>query len=150
MHSAMLRSASPVARPLSPILATIALQVALGIESLAAIDARAANLSFLQDSAMGEFNEEDIRLLTSAFNAVVADPKTPATHKWKNDASGNGGELRSLAAFLSPKGESCKRVRITNQAKKTSGKATYTVCKMPEGWQLVPSDYAPVPPQKKK
>src|SRR5262249_48915490 len=114
------------------------------------LSAQAANLSFLHDSAMSEFNDEDVRLLTDAFNAVVADQKTPVSRKWKNDASGNSGELRALAAFPGPKGEACKRVRITNQAKKYSGKATYTVCKMPEGWQLVPSDYAPMPPPKKK
>lgn len=93
---------------------------------------------------MSAFNDEDTRLMMNAASTAVADDKTPNQHAWKNGATGHHGIVETLQSYSSAKGETCKRIRISNTAGSRTDRATYTVCNMPpDGWRLVPSDYAP-------
>lgn len=105
-----------------------------------------SNLWSFEGAVAERLNDEDIRLLREAVTAVVSDPVTPARRQWKNAQSGHRGELRTLAAFPGPNGIPCKRLQVSNHADGRSSKAAYTVCELPDGWKLVPTDFAPRPP----
>ncbi len=108
--------------------------------------AYADNWTFLKETPIAKFDDEDVRLLLDAANAAVADAATPAQRQWKNERTGHYGELRTLASFAGPNGAHCKRLRVTNHASGRESKATYTLCDLPpKGWQWVPSDFAPAP-----
>jgi hypothetical protein len=107
--------------------------------------ASANNLTFLKQTPMAAFTDEDHALMMQNVEAVLADATTPAKRDWNNPKTGHSGTTETLIAFSGPKGESCKRLRVTNKAGSRDGKATYTHCKGDAGWQLASSDYAPVP-----
>ncbi len=124
----------------------LSLTISLAVSVSAIGVATAGNWSFLSNTPMAKFTKEDLGLMVQTAEAVVTDAKTPAIRRWKNAATGNSGELKTLLAFTGPRGEPCKRLHIVNRAGKQEGKATYTVCDMPpDSWRLVPSDFAPVP-----
>ena len=114
---------------------------ALAIITLCAEDASAGNLSFLEDSAIAKFDDEDVRLMTENVRAVVEDSKTPAERSWKNPTSGHSGKIESLKTFVGRDGLSCKKLRITNVAGDLRSRATYAMCKSSDGdWRLAPQE----------
>jgi hypothetical protein len=117
----------------------------LGMQS-----AFANNLSFLKQSPMAAFTDEDHALMMQSVEAVLSDAKTPVKRDWNNPKTGHSGTTETLIAFSGPKGESCKRLRVINKAGSRDGRATYTLCKGDAGWQLASSDYAPVPKSSSK
>ena len=103
----------------------------------------AGNLSFLNDSAISKFDEEDMRLMSESVQAVANDDATPSQRSWKNAASGHEGSIESLKAFTGHGGLACKKLRITNVAGDLRSKAVYTMCKSNEGdWRLAPKEPA--------
>ena len=118
--------------------------LALGMQS-----AFANNLSFLKQTPMAAFTEQDHALMMQNVESVLADAHTPAKREWNNPQTGHSGTTETLLAFSGPKGESCKRLRVINKAGSRDSKATYTLCKGDAGWQLASSDYAPVPKAEK-
>jgi hypothetical protein len=106
----------------------------------------AGNLSFLRNSPMASFNDEDVRLMMANAEAAVLDTKLRSPRTWENPATKHTGTAETLLSYSGPNGIACKRLRIANQAGSNKGRATFTVCNRDEkGWQLVPSDFAPVP-----
>lgn len=104
----------------------------------------AGNLSFLKDSAIAKFDDEDVRLLMEAVTAVLSDTAAPTKRQWRNERTGHFGELRTSSMLLGRNGVSCKRLRVVNHAGTRKSKATYTMCNIPpDGWRLVPSDFVP-------
>jgi len=98
---------------------------------------------------MEKLDDEDVRLLMEAVTAVVSDEVAPAKRQWKNQRTGHYGELRATSAFAGPNELRCKRLRIVNHAGTRESKSVYTMCDMPpDGWRLVPSDFAPPPKPK--
>jgi hypothetical protein len=112
----------------------------------AGIPAHAGNLSYLKDAPIAKFNDEDVQLMTSNAQAVLADAKTPLSRSWANSKTNHSGTAESLLEFLGPKGIPCKRLRVTQRADGRESKATYTYCNMDaEGWRMVSSEFAPTP-----
>jgi hypothetical protein len=108
--------------------------------------AYASNWSFLRNSAVAQFDDEDVRLMMESANTVISDPNGPARRQWRNERTGHSGELQSTAAFAGPNDLRCKRLLIVNRAGSKASRSTYTLCDMPpEGWRLVPADFAPSP-----
>jgi hypothetical protein len=105
----------------------------------------ANNLSFLKQSPMAAFTDEDHALMMQNVETVLEDAKTPTKLDWNNPKTGHSGTTETLIAFSGPKGESCKRLRVINKAGSRNSNATHTLCKGDAGWQLASSDYAPVP-----
>jgi hypothetical protein len=135
-------------QPLALLLRFVQLLTLSGLQLFAGQVAYGSNWSFLKGAAIERFDDEDVRLLMATADEVVADPTTPATRQWKNDKTGHYGELRTLSEFSGPNNVRCKRLRVTNHADTRESKAVYTLCNMPpEGWRLVPSDFA-TPPKK--
>jgi hypothetical protein len=119
---------------------TVFVALVLGMHS-----AVANNLSFLKQTPMAAFTDEDHALMMQNVEAVLSDANTPAKRDWNNPKTGHSGTTETLVAFSGPKSESCKRLRVANKAGGRDSKATYTLCKGDAGWQLASSDYAPVP-----
>jgi hypothetical protein len=105
----------------------------------------ANNLSFLKQTPMAAFTDEDHALMMQNVEAVLSDATTPNKRDWSNPKTGHSGTTETLIAFSGPKSESCKRLRVINKAGGRDSRATYTLCKGDAGWQLASSDYAPVP-----
>ena len=105
----------------------------------------ANNLSFLKQAPVAAFTDQDYALMMENVELVLADATTPVKRDWKNSQTGHSGTAETLVVFNGPKGESCKRLRVTSKAGSRDGKAMYTLCKGDAGWQLASSDYAPVP-----
>jgi len=111
--------------------------------------ARGSNWTAFKGAAIEWFDDDDIRLFMAAVDSVVADEATPAERHWKNEKTGHSGSLRTMSAFVGPNGVRCKRLHIENHAGTRAGKTTLSTCDIPpNGWQLVPSDYAPSPKSK--
>jgi hypothetical protein len=119
---------------------TVFVSLVLGMQS-----AFANNLSFLKQTPMAAFTDEDHALMMQNVEAVLSDATTPHKRDWNNPKTGHSGTTETLIAFSGPKGESCKRLRVINKAGGRDSRATYTLCKGDAGWQLASSDYAPVP-----
>jgi hypothetical protein len=113
------------------------------VTMFAASNALASNLTFLNDTPLAAFTDEDYAIMRQNAETVLSDAKTPAKREWKNPKTKSSGTAETLAAFAGPKGEPCKRIQIVNHAAGRDSKASYTLCTMDaEGWRLVPSDYA--------
>lgn len=116
---------------------------ALALVTVCGQDAAAGNLSFLDDSAITKFNDEDVRLMRENLQAVADDGKTPSERSWKNPATGHEGSIESLKAFTGHGGLACKKLRVTNIASDLQSRAVYTMCKSNEGdWRLAPKEPA--------
>jgi hypothetical protein len=123
---------------------SVALVFAASLIALSTVQAN--NLSFLKDTPMANFNDEDIRLMTQSAADALADAKTPSSREWENTATNHSGTAKTLKAFEGPKGIACKRLRLTTHSGNRDGKSAYTLCNMGEdGWKIVPNDYAPMP-----
>jgi surface antigen len=97
----------------------------------------ASTLSFLKDSPIGHFNEVDVKLMKSAATTLLDDGDKGAAREWKNTATGNSGRIEVKASFETADGRKCKRLLVINRAKDVEGRATYPVCKAPDGsWRL--------------
>jgi hypothetical protein len=118
--------------------------LALATLVLFASHGMAANVSFLKNSPISFFTEQDIELMMAAADDVLADDSRGAKREWKNSATGNFGQLEVLGAFKAPDGRLCKRLRVTNNAKAVESRATYSVCLDADGvWKV---DAATKPP----
>jgi hypothetical protein len=118
---------------------------ALATLILLASHAFAANTSFLKNSPISSFTEQDLELMMAAADDVLADESRGAKREWKNSATGNFGQLEVLGAFKAPDGRLCKRLRVTNNAKAVESRATYSVCLDANGVWMVDAATKPPP-----
>jgi len=125
---------------------SVTLCASLWIACLGMQSALAHNLYFLRNSSIAAFTDEDYALMTQNAVKVLSDDKTPAKASWENPQTGSSGTAETLLAFSGPKGEPCKRLKLTNKAGSRHDQASHTLCHSDEtGWQLASSDYAPMP-----
>src|SRR5258708_718297 len=99
----------------------------------------AAGLGFLRNAAVEYFDEQDFELMLKNAGQVLESTSSEVSQNWSNPQSGNSGAAEVLGAFTGPDGMPCKRVRVTNKAKRTNieDRTTYTVCKYPvHAWLL--------------
>lgn len=101
----------------------------------------AGNLSFLKNSPISYFNAEDISLMMKAAEAALNDQDEQAKRAWQNPATGNSGEIQVLRSFKRADGALCRKLQVSNLAKKTvEGRASYPVCKGSDGtWAIDPN-----------
>jgi hypothetical protein len=101
--------------------------------------AAAAGLGFLKNAAVGSFDEEDVDLMMKNAGQVLESTAPNASQNWSNPKTGNSGAAEVLSTFTGTDGVPCKRVRVSNKAKRgnVEDQAIYTVCKYPDrGWRL--------------
>jgi hypothetical protein len=101
----------------------------------AAIAASAGNLSFLANSPVSYFTQEDMDLMQENSMTVLDAPGASPKHSWSNTKTGASGWAQVRGQFTSSDGVPCKRLRIVNKAKGLESDATYSVCKYADrGW----------------
>ena len=105
--------------------------------------ASAANLSFLKDSPISHFSQQDHALMMETAGKVLDSSDARADASWSNPKSGNSGTITAIGKFTSTEGLACKRIRVFNKAKTVESTANYTVCQFPERGWLVHADARP-------
>ncbi len=97
----------------------------------------AAGLGFLKNSPIYYFGKADLKLMNEAALAVLNAPEADAQREWSNKKSGYSGRVQSLGNFRSAEGQTCRKVKVWNQAKGIESEAVYPVCKDQGGeWRL--------------
>jgi hypothetical protein len=108
-----------------------------------------ANLSFMANTPIAHFNEEDVRLLREAALSLLLHEEVGASRAWHNPNSTASGKIKITKAFESTEGFRCEVLRIDNSAAGWNGRASYAVCEIhPGDWKLHP-DAKPKPSEKK-
>jgi hypothetical protein len=111
--------------------------VAWSLTLLAPAAVAQRNLSFLRDSPVSKFNDEDFKLLRAAAAQVLDGGVENASQDWKNAKSGNWGSVQVLRVFKASDGRDCRMVRVENHAKTLSSTSDMSVCRHPQrGWLL--------------
>ena len=111
--------------------------VAASLALLAPIALAQRNLSFLRDSPVSKFNDEDFRLLRAAAAQVLDGGLENVSQGWKNPKSGNWGSVQVLRVFNATDGRDCRMLRVDNHSKTLSSTSDMSVCRHPQrGWLL--------------
>ena len=110
--------------------------------------AQAAGLLFLSDTAAARMSKDDFTAMTNAAVEALNDTTVPSTKVWSNPKTGAGGTVKTVQELTAGSGETCKRVEYHTQAKKLTYEASSTLCKLKDGWKLVPDDFAKAPATK--
>jgi hypothetical protein len=125
------------------------------ILALVPLVASAGNLSFLDDSVVSHFKEQDMKLLMESVDKVLDSPDPRASGNWSNAKTGNSGEVAVTGQFTSTDGHACKNLNVLNRTPKMQGKGNYILCQVPgRGWLInpqarpAPADAAEAPKQK--
>jgi hypothetical protein len=102
----------------------------------------AGNLSFLENTSVARFNDEDVSLMMKNVEQVLESTSHVSKQEWSNPKTGAAGFAETRGQFTAADGTLCKRLRVGNKARgvATAGESNYTVCKYPDrGWTLDPS-----------
>ena len=87
------------------------------------------NMSFLLNTPVEKFNDEDFARLKAAALAVLEHPGPGAKQAWDNAATGNSGTITMLQSFTTEDGRECHKLHIENHAKALSGASDMSVCR---------------------
>jgi hypothetical protein len=109
----------------------------------AVITASAGNLSFLADSPVAYFNQDDMALMRETANKVLDSPDANSQQSWSNPRTRASGMAQVRGQFTAANGTPCKRLRIVNRARGLESDATYTVCMSPDRGWIFNADAAP-------
>lgn len=103
----------------------------------------ATNLGFLQNAPIGQFKEEDMKMMRAAAEAVLREDAKGASREWHNDKTGNSGRLELLDVFTSEDGRHCKQLLVITRAKSQEQHSSYPLCAAPDGRWLIDTEAAP-------
>lgn len=96
----------------------------------------AANMTFLDNSPMSRFNEQDNKMLRAAFQKAMNEGDDGATVEWKNEKTTSGGTITPIESF-ERKGAKCRKAKVTTEHKLLKGEGLYSFCKSSQGtWKL--------------
>lgn len=110
---------------------------------LSAAPAAAQNMSFLGNSPIAYFTDEDMKLFHATGLSVLEASNSGKTQKWENPATGASGKIKVLKAFVAADGRTCKRLGIYNKARGVEGQSKLTLCKAADGHWRVDTDTQP-------
>lgn len=117
-------------------LAPVAMAVAIALLPLLA---GASNLSFLDDSVVSSFKEQDVKLLMESVDKALDSSDPHARGSWSNPKTGNSGEVVVTGQFTSTGGHTCKNLSVLSRTPKMQGKGDYILCAVPgRGWLVNP------------
>jgi surface antigen len=118
----------------------LAMMMGIGLASAAAaLPAHAFDLSFLRQAPIRYFNDADTQMMDATLNAVLNTPRDEVRKTWENAATGNGGEVTSLYSYAKD-GYECRRVQLTNHARKAregAAKSLVDMCQVDGAWKLL-------------
>jgi surface antigen len=107
--------------------------------------ASASNLSFLSNSVVSNFKEQDMKLLMASVDKALDSTDPRASGSWSNPTTGNSGEVAVTGQFTSTDGHTCKNLKVVNRTPKMQGTGAYILCAVPgRGW-LVNPEARPAP-----
>jgi hypothetical protein len=103
----------------------------------------ATNLGFLKNAPIGQFKEEDMRMMRAAAEDLLREDAKGASREWHNDKTGNSGRLEILDVFTSEDGRHCKKLLVVTRAKSQEQHSAYPLCAAPDGRWLIDTEAAP-------
>ncbi len=109
--------------------------IIVGFFSLFSLAAFAGNYSFLVDSPVSYFTNQDWDIYKSAEQKAIHSADGVKV-TWKNPASGAWGYFIP-SQTRKESGTVCRTMRVVSNAKARSGEAAYKVCKYSNGWKAV-------------
>jgi hypothetical protein len=117
--------------------------VLLAVMSVQAAVGGATNLGFLKNAPIGQFKEEDMRMMRAAVDELLREDTKGASREWHNDKTGNSGRLEILEVFTSEDGRRCKKLLVVTRAKSQEQQSAYPLCAAPDGRWLIDTEAAP-------
>lgn len=96
----------------------------------------AVNTSFLNDSAVSEFQDSDMTMLLSTIDQALKLPEGE-TRTWDNPATGAHGSIKTLGSHTI-EGRECRKLQVENHARGRTGNGHWTYCRGGDGrWELM-------------
>ncbi len=96
----------------------------------------ASGLGFLQYAVISDFTESDIQQLQDEYELTLNSKKPGEVHVWKNNNTGNGGEISVIKNFKQ-QAYPCKRLKFKNQSKNQSATSYFNFCLIDSKWKVV-------------
>ena len=101
--------------------------------------ASAANVRWLQDSAMANMTPEDMDALRKAARNVLDYGPDGQPRRWENAETGARGVVTPLDTFEQD-GMFCRRLEAFNEVKGISGRGVHVFCRQEDGtWRIPPA-----------
>jgi surface antigen len=94
--------------------------------------AHAVNLSFLKNTPVAAFTDEDIAIAQDHIRDALNNGKNGEVVQWENPNSGAAGEYTLLKTYQRD-GVTCRRIKVIHSAKKRRGESAYTLCQTAAG-----------------
>lgn len=108
----------------------VTLLLILGLHS-----AQAVNLSFLRNTPIAAFTDEDIVIARDHIRKALNNGKNGEVVEWENTNSGAAGEYTLLKTYQR-NGATCRRIKVIHRTKKRHAESTHNFCQTPTGtWQ---------------
>jgi|KBSMisStaDraftv2_1062788.scaffolds.fasta_scaffold26503_3 surface antigen len=118
-----------------------ALLLALAMVHAAA--GNATNFGFLKNAPVGQFKEEDVKMMRAAADELLREDAKGASREWHNEKTGNSGRFEILDIFTSQDGRHCKKLLVVTRAKSQEQQSVYPLCAAPDGRWLIDTEAAP-------
>ena len=99
-------------------------------------------VGLLKNGPAERFDEEDLRLFMDTAQKALAQGKDHETLSWENPKTRARGDITVLRSF-EWKANSCKEVRIRNQAQGRKGDVNFGMCQVEGKWRLLSSSQMP-------
>lgn len=100
--------------------------------------ATAANVRFMQDSALAAMTAEDVDVLQNAARNALDYTEDGDPRRWENSETGAKGVLTPLSSFEQD-GSFCRRLEMFAEVKEVSGRSVFVFCRQPDGTWRVPA-----------
>jgi len=101
-----------------------------------AAPASAQWVGILKNTPAERFDDTDLRLFLDAGRRVLNEAADKETVRWENPETGSRGELTVLKSFPW-KGNSCREIRVYNEAAGSKGSSVQSLCRIEGKWRLV-------------
>jgi surface antigen len=97
---------------------------------------QAANMQYLRYSPVSHFTAKDFELLNTTSHNALEKNADEQTSEWKNSDSNNSGSITPLNTEIID-GNTCRKVKIVNQAQNQFGESVFTFCKINNEWKIL-------------
>ncbi|NJN47397.1 MAG: hypothetical protein HC808_14035 [Candidatus Competibacteraceae bacterium] len=91
----------------------------------------AISWTFLENSAVQKFNDEDWEHFSEAGKRALEETPDGQTVEWENPATSSKGQITPVSTSEKD-GVQCRKVNIANSAGGFSGESVFTFCKDPD------------------
>lgn len=96
------------------------------------------NLSFLHNSPVEKYNQDDWNLFNTTSDQVLNSYPDNKKATWKNPKTGHSGFFE-VVSTAKKNGLTCRNLKIFNSAGGMTDQYVFTFCKYPTGW-MIPGD----------